>query len=114
MYNAKFKKDEDYPKWNPTKIEEVSGRPDWKNSFEKNELYFANGSKSCYVNEKKFKKKNIPCGDYTIQITIPKYQINQQITDSKFVSILNQEKSDLNLQQKILTTLQKKLNYLKL
>ena len=96
MYNAKFKQDEDYPEWNPKKIKNIPERPNWENSFGENELYFANGSKNCYVNEKKFKKKNIPCGDYTIQITIPKYKINQQITDSKFISILNQEESNLS------------------
>lgn len=95
MYNAKFEQNKSYPKWNPEKIDEVPERPDWENNFENNKLSFADGSKNCYVNEKKFKKKNIPCGDYTIQVKIPKYKNYQQITDTEFISILKKEKSNL-------------------
>jgi len=103
MYNPKFKQDEDYPKWNPKKIENIPERPNWENKFGENKIYFKDGGKPCYVNQTKFKKKNIPCGDYTIQVKIPKYGINQQITDPKFVSILKQEKSNLSNLKKLAT-----------
>jgi len=96
MYNKKFMRDKDYPKWNPEKIEEVPGTPDWENKFGNNTLSFSTGNKSCYVNEKKFKKANISCGDYTIQVKIPKYNNYQQITDKEFISILKKEKCNLN------------------
>ena len=103
MYNKKFKQDEAYPKWNPEKIEQVPERPDWVNSFGKNTLSFDDGAKSCYVNEKKFKKRNVPCGDYTIQVKIPDYEHYQQITDKEFISILKQEKCNLSDLKKIAT-----------
>jgi hypothetical protein len=103
MYNPKFKQDEDYPKWNPKEIKEIPGRPNWTNSFGDNNLSFDDGSKSCYVNEKKFKKQNIPCGDYTIQVKIPKYDNYQQITDKEFISILKKEKSNLSDLKQIAT-----------
>lgn len=96
MYNKEFKQDKDYPKWNPEKTEQVPERPNWENDFGKNKLSFSNGSKNCYINEKKFKRPNIRCGDYTIQVKIPKYKNYQQITDKEFISILKQEKSNLS------------------
>jgi hypothetical protein len=98
MKNNEFKQDKDYPTWNPKDTANIPGTPNWTNTYGKNTLSFGTGSKPCYVNlkHKDFNKKEVPCGDYTIQIKIPSYSNYQQITDSEFISILKKEKSDLS------------------
>ena len=83
-----FYRNEKYPTWNPLKVEDKPAIPIWKTTFGDIHISFEEGYKTCYVNKKKYKKKNILCGDYTIHVTISKKLENEKITDNKFISII--------------------------
>lgn len=94
-----FTQNNNYPTWNPRDTTNIPAIPNWTNKYGENTISFQNGAKFCYVNSNKFKNGNFRCGDYTIQINIPKYNNHTQITDKEFISILKKEESDLSLLQ---------------
>jgi len=86
-----FKQDRNYPTWNPKNTEDKPATPNWTSSFGDIKISFQEGSKSCYVNKKKFQKKNVLCGDYTIHVTIPEKVDEEKITDKKFIEIIKKD-----------------------
>lgn len=87
-----FNQTEPYPTWNPSVTSCVPDIPNWTRSFGENDVSFEEGGKSCYVNLKKHRKKNIPCGDYLVLVTIPIANlVAHQITDKKFISLVKRQ-----------------------
>ena len=92
----KFERNKDYPTWNPKKVQDVPGIPTWTVKFGDIKITFSKGNKPCYVNQKKLKNGDNPCGDYTIQMSIPKNNLSDhKITDKKFIGIVKKSDCDI-------------------